>query len=117
MKDYTKLTKIFCIVTFSIVVIYDIVIVIIQPSATISNVTLTLSYKIAFIPFALGFISGHIFWAGKKARGLFGIIAGILIGAGLTFLQLKIQINPIVYLLIGIPCGHLLWTQKKPEIK
>ena len=116
MKDYTKLTKIFCLITFAVVIIYDIVIVIIQPTATISNVTLTLSYKIAFIPFALGFICGHIFWAGKKGKGIWGLFVGIAIGIILSIIQSKININPIIYVLIGIPCGHILWTQRKPKI-
>lgn len=110
------ITKIVCGVIFIGAVIYDIVILIINPGATISNVSLTLSYRFAFIPFTFGFICGHVFWPGKESKGLSGIIIGTIIALALSILQIFIKINPGVYLLIGIPMGHLIWTQKKKGV-
>jgi Na+/proline symporter len=115
-KKAILITKIVCGAVSIGAVIYDIIILVVNPAGTISNVSLTLSYKFAFIPFTFGFICGHVFWPGKKAKGLIGIIAGIVIAIGLSILQHYIKINPGVYLLLGIPLGHLLWTQKKKEV-
>ena len=110
-----KVTKIFCLITFLIIIIYDIIIAIIQPAGTISNVALMLSYKIAFIPFAVGFISGHVFWSGKNPtkNDTVSIIIGIIIGIILSFVNVKLQLQPIIYLILGILCGHIIWQQKK----
>lgn len=114
MKKKNNFTEWFILITFLLIVIVDIVLVILKMK-TISNVGLMWSYKIALIPFAVGFISGHIFWDGKNPtkNDIVSIIIGIVIGIILSFANVKLQLQPIIYIMLGIPCGHLIWPQKK----
>jgi hypothetical protein len=118
-KNTILMTKIFMLVVFLIVVVYDIVMATNKIQGdTISEITLFYSFRIAFIPYALGFLCGHLFWPMDKKRSIHAIVSiliGIITGIILTMIVKKIgvQVTPIIFLILGIPCGHLLWPQQK----
>ncbi len=87
---------------------------------TWSGLIFTASRAVAFIPFACGFVGGHIFWPRPEGALLefpAGWIVSAIVGLSLVGLQAMLRaffgngyaFMPIVYGLIGIPFGHFFF--------
>lgn len=64
---------------------------------TISEITLAISMLAPVLPFAVGFLAGHLFGAGDWRLPLIEFV----------------KAHPFVPFLIGVPCGMLCWAQTK----
>ncbi len=100
-------------------IIYDIVIAIEPtPGDTISKVTLTHFRAFPFSPWALGVVfMGHISWPMYYTGNYLWyslpclVVLTILMFMLSWFHLLPVWLDPVVYCLIGFPCGHWLWPQ------
>lgn len=113
-----NLTKIFIIVMFAVIVVYDIIACIVGGNSTISNVIMTWSLKNAFIPLFFGIMGGHFFITSKlKSRYILLAIIFIIIGTAGTIIETKINtaILPFVFVVIGVPMGALMWPQHRAD--
>lgn len=121
-----KVTKIALFIAATIALIYDVVIVIIEPAATISKVTLWAGIRLAIVPYAWGVLTSH-FWLGKIGRKLFGLgkwrfFVWIPISVGVLMLSLFGPMKLITWtsnnvwspLFLGLLLG-LFWAQKRPK--
>lgn len=118
MKKTILITKVFMIVIFIGIVIFDSIMAANKTDGdTISEITLLTSMRIAFLPYALGFLCAHLFWPSKTRY--VPIWISLPVGVVVGFIISKIvvatnsQLMPIWFVLIGIPFGFLLWPQKK----
>jgi len=99
-----------------------------EPDTTISAV-LRITSRILFMPYAFGFIAGHVYWNKEGPRDdaplkvRFTIAA--IIGLAFTGLALALPaLAPVAYLcehpqivfVVGFVLGHYLWPQYKDGV-
>ena len=111
-------------IVLMLIIVYDIIAAVMQDWPTISKTALFEAHRHPALPFACGWLMGHLYvpWPRKVYWLLLGAIGGGLGMIGLDyFMTLTGHFNPvweflkqwpIVSLLIGIPFGAL-FTQKK----
>lgn len=112
-----KKTKWFLLISGIIWLVYDIIMAANgKKGDTISEVTLFYSFKNSFIPFAVGYLAGHLFWPRKKEElNIFiSIGLGIVLGIITFFINRLsgISFYPIIWMTVGIPLGHFIWWQE-----
>jgi hypothetical protein len=86
---------------------------------TISEITRDTSYRVWFIPWAIGGIAGHLFWHKDSAEKwnvpAMVISSLILVGVNLIALNNEWTIGswlPISVFAAGIVAGHVWWPQR-----
>lgn len=127
MNKAIKITKISLLITFTLIVLYDIIIVVFAgEEATVSNVTLWAGIRLAFVPYAWGVMTSH-FFLGKIGRALFGLgkwrffvwipisISALIMAFVPSALQLWLSSNLYAPLIAGELVG-LYWAQERPKI-
>jgi len=111
-----KITKYSMLIAFIIVVIYDIVMAANGIKGdTISEITKNAFKYTGGVFFGLGYLIAHLGWYSDKRKPillsmLVLIVGGIICG----FIQSKLLIMPILYIIPGIPLGHIFWCQTTP---
>ena len=113
-------TKIIIIVTLISVVIFDVVAVIVSPTSTVSNVLMTWSLKIQFIPLFFGVMVGHFFITRERVENRawkYILLAGLYVTIGIVGTIVAYATGwagvPIVSVALGVPLGAILWTQQR----
>lgn len=117
-KNTILITKVVMLIVFVGIVIFDSIMAANKTKGdTISEITLLTSIRIVFIPYALGFLCGHLFWPSAKRYVPVWISLPVGVGLGILInkiiLSLGCTIMPIWFVLVGVPFGFLLWPQKK----
>jgi hypothetical protein len=116
-----KLTKYFLAISGLIWIVYDIIVAFNgKEGDTISEITLFYSFKNSFIPFAIGYLIGHLFWPRdeEEIKLPVSILFGIAFGISCFVINRfsAITINPIAFVIAGIVLGHILWFQKSKNV-
>lgn len=127
------ITSIVVIVATAALVVYDIVIVIEPtPGDTISAVLLNWAHRYPVVSWLWGGLAGHLFWPMKTLQGnalpipftattvnsvvymwwaLGALIAATVTLGVLSFTGILGGMNPVIFLVAGIPAGHWGWPQ------
>lgn len=91
-------------------IVWDIIVAVnTVPGDTISEIVLAFSERQPFLPFAVGFVCGHLFWSNRKRQETWvPIVAGVVSFLGSLFVP---NVIPVIPFLVGLPLGHFLWPQ------
>lgn len=116
MKRFTKL---FMLVATVVILGYDVIVATNEAKGdTISELTLSFSWRWSIIPWSWGVVVGHLTWPVKelqhkwyKIYGLWAISAVLLL---INILDL-VQIIAVVPAILGFLAGHFLWAQTIPS--
>jgi di/tricarboxylate transporter len=117
MKKQQKKTLIFILVVFIIIVITDAIWAVNGIKAdTISEFTRDSFKYTGGIFFALGFLLAHLGWyRDANIPVAVSMIVMIVGGVFFGFIQSRLLVMPIWWVIPGVPLGHFLWPQKKPD--
>ena len=117
MKKEQKKTLIFIIVSFVIIIVTDII----WASNGIKGDTISELTRDSFrytggIFFAIGYLLAHLGWYRNKRYSI--VISMLIMIAGgfiFGFIQSKLLIMPIAWVIPGVPLGHIFWPQDEPD--
>jgi hypothetical protein len=93
-----------------------------EPGDTISEILLGWARRIAFIPYAAGVISGHLFWPAQPLIPVDPVLTAtalLVVGTLGTAAQLmarsvlngSLAVSTVIHFLVGFLLGHWLWPQ------
>ena len=112
-----KKTIIFIFSILAIIIIVDIILAVNGVKGdTISEVTKFFYKFTGGLFFGFGFLFAHLGWYRNKTYHI--IISMIVLVLGIiifTAIQSKLMIQPIIYIVPGIPLGYIFWPQTKPK--
>jgi hypothetical protein len=116
-KKWISFTKIFMLSIGVIIVIVDSILALNGIKGdTISEVALFYGIKSGFVPGGLGYVLGHLFWPRKyKVPFVASIFFAIAYASLAHLLQSHFHIVPIIWVVIGIVIGSLLWPQERKQ--
>lgn len=112
-----KITKILLLVTAIVWIAYDIV-PFLNPERgdTISEVICYYGSRYSTLPLVFGVLMGHFFCPvkeGAKQYPLALISIAVLAIIRDTLFSYPVDVSPILWLLLGIPLGAILWQQNR----
>lgn len=99
---YSYITKVVMIVGVAAWILWDLVVATNrQKGDTISEITLAVSMLTPVLPFAVGFLAGHLFGAADWIRPAVAFV----------------KLHPIVPFVVGLGAGMFFWSQTNYSLK
>jgi hypothetical protein len=96
--SFKYITQVIMVLGIAVWIGWDLIVATNKTSGdTISEITLVLSQLTPVLPFAVGFLCGHLFGAGDWRLPLIDFVKG----------------HPFVPFLLGVPAGMLFWAQTR----
>lgn len=114
-----KITETVLIVVPALLIFFDVW-ASFTPRATISEVTLLFFYQHPVAALCTGALFGHLTFPSQYARthliNMIVVVAFLLIAVAVDRMQWLPHMLPVLPFVIGIPIGHLVWSQRVVDL-